>query len=358
MNRTFGQLRKEIVLQIWPSGAPENLLDRNPEFPNVPSAIEQLFQEAAGDIAKWSKCEQQNNVNIVNFNKTAYKVGMTILKAPRGAISRVFTVTNADYNNPIFYRQVEWPLPETWSRHIAQSGVTVVGFPRLPLGYMPADASTDSLCGRSRVGIWCIHQGNIFIAPWIQSTERVVIEWNGIKEFWMDDDIVTNEAQDYRKALMLYVQYAFERMYGSLEKAAVYLVRRPGMTDTGLYADALADLMWQCDQETKVRETPHYNNERKTFVDEQLQAASSSTTVENEFIGQFEIPAGATGGTITGLNLGFIPRMVRIDAVTIPVNGIVMFANDVSGTLSADGFSFALSGITDSEGYVLKYEIS
>lgn len=358
MNRTFGKLRREIVLQIWPSGAPENLLDRNSEFPDVPSAIEQLFQEATGDIAKWSKCEQQNNVNVVNFNKTAYKGGMTILKAPRGAISRVFTVTDADYNNPIFYRQVEWPLPETWSRHIAQSGASVVGFPKLPLGYMAADESTDSLCGRSRVGIWCIHQGNIFIAPWIQSTERVVIEWNGIKEFWMDDDIVTNEAQDYRKAVKLFVQFGFERDYGQPEKAALYLVRRPGFPDIGWYADALADLMWQCDQETKVRETPHYSNERKVFVDEQLQAVAPSTSVQSEFIGQFEIPNGVAGATVTGLNLGFTPRMVRITGVTIPATGVQMFANDIAGTLTVDGFSFVLSGITDSDGYVLNYEIS
>jgi len=70
--------------------------------------------------------------------------------------------------------------------------------------------------------------------------------------------------------------------------------------------------------------------------------------------GVYDIAAGAEGGSVTGLGLSFTPS-TAILTVEKPDGGLNLSASLVSGTLSADGFDFTLSGMTDSEGYKLSY---
>lgn len=252
--KTFGQLKTEIRNQIWASGEQENLV----------SGHDLIFQEAAAEIAKWVDCEKDDNVNLIHFCKTFFKCGMTVVSAPKGIVHRVFTVANKDYCDPVFYRQVEWPGPECWSRNLIKYTIpTNSGLPKLPMGFHQAEASTDAVCGRARTGIWAIHNGNIYIAPWIQSNEYVVIEWSGIKTEWTDDDLV-NEAQDYKKAVKLYVQHGHERDYGNAQMAASF----KNIQHSGSFDEAIADLMWQCREQTKVRETETCAEERRRFPSE------------------------------------------------------------------------------------------
>lgn len=255
--KTFGQLKTEILNQIYPSGTPENLV--TPFANGTKSAYDMLFDEAAAEISKWVPCEQEDNINLIAFCKTNYKCGLTVIPAPAGVVVRVFTVAGLDYCDPVLLRQVKWPEPECWASRLFPPKNTA--FSNLPMGFQPADASTDCQCGRARSGIWAIKDRNIYIAPWIQSNELIVVEWRGVKTEWSDTDLV-NPAQDYKKALKAYVQYGHERDYGDFNKAQMYLTRVPGMMDRGLFADALADLIWQCDQQTKVRKTEECWNDR------------------------------------------------------------------------------------------------
>ncbi len=68
------------------------------------------------------------------------------------------------------------------------------------------------------------------------------------------------------------------------------------------------------------------------------------------------LESGATGGTVTGLALGAIPRSVLL-TVQGPLGGLTLAAS-VTGTPSADGFTFALTGATDSADYTLYYHIT
>jgi len=253
--KTYSELRAEIIAQCFPSGQAENLVD----------AHNQIFQEGAAEIAKWVKCEQDRNVNVVEFCKTNYKCGMTVVRAPRGIIKRVYTLANKQWCDPVFLRQTLWPVPEDWARNLFVSPAAS-GLPqRLPFGFAYADATNDSLCGRARAGVWCVHDGNIYIAPWIQSNEVVVIEWEGIKAEWTDDDPV-NDAQDYKKALKMYYQHGHERDYGDAADARRYKMGDP--PGTGGFDQALADLMWQCNEETKLRPTHESGIERNRWFSE------------------------------------------------------------------------------------------
>jgi len=252
--KTFLTLKNEVRAQVWGETEPENL--RDAVVPGVLSAHDQHFQEAMADIAKWVRCEQTNIVDVIKFCNTFFKCGMTVFKMPNGKILRLMTVVEdedgRDYCSAITYREVEWPEPECVGREaIAAVGEMPALEDQLALGFTRATAATDGNC-RSLTGVWAKHRGNIYVAPYIQSTELILIEWDGIKTSWADEDLV-NEEQDYKLAVQLYTQFAHERDYGSPEKAAYYKSGLP--MGTGGYDKALAELMWTCEEKLKVRET-------------------------------------------------------------------------------------------------------
>jgi len=61
-------------------------------------------------------------------------------------------------------------------------------------------------------------------------------------------------------------------------------------------------------------------------------------------------------GSITGLALGFTPAAVSA-WVIIPSGGLTLTASVVTVSISADGFDFELSGLTDSDEYFIAWEI-
>lgn len=254
MPKTYAQLKDEIRRQVFASGEAENLVD----------AHNLIFQEGMADIAKWVECEQERPIDVTPFCASYFKCGMSVVTAPKGIIKRVYTIANDEYCDPVFYEQMDWPGPECMARNllIEWQQPDTTGLPVLPLGFKKAEATTDRdandvIFDRARTGVWAIYDGKIWIAPWIQSNEKVVVEWRGIKTWWSDDDLV-NESQDFRKAIKLYLQYGHERDYGDPIKANQ--IHNP--IKTGTYDEALADLIWQCREETKMRRTTQCSGER------------------------------------------------------------------------------------------------
>jgi hypothetical protein len=253
--KTVLQLKTEIRNQIWASGEPENLV----------TAHDEHFQEAFAEIAKWVPlCERDDNVDVFRFNKTFFKNGMTVFEAPRGIIQRVFTVANEDYTDPVYIQNRSWPWPESWARNLylfPLPDMTKAG--KLAVGFMNSDPNNDSLYGRSRTGVWAQYQKNLYIAPWIQSNEMVVVEWRGIKLAWEDLDLI-NPEQNYRKAVKLYVQYCHERDYGSLQDSQAY----HNTSKTGSFDEALADLIHECNERQQVRNEYPQQYERNRICSE------------------------------------------------------------------------------------------
>lgn len=72
--------------------------------------------------------------------------------------------------------------------------------------------------------------------------------------------------------------------------------------------------------------------------------------------GTVTLLSGVDGGTVTGLALTTTPSRVFL-SVRSTAAGVVLSAYLVDGTLSADGFTFVLSGLTEEAGYKLDYLI-
>lgn len=66
------------------------------------------------------------------------------------------------------------------------------GLPPLPPGFHYPQTSTDA-GGRSPRGFYAIKHERIYLAPWIESTESVVVEWNGLKTNWISADLVSDD---------------------------------------------------------------------------------------------------------------------------------------------------------------------
>lgn len=277
MSKSFLQLRTEINASVWPSGVPENLKDPlKDDSGNIiaPAPLTMLYIEALSEISKWVPCERTTNTNIHRFCNTYFKCGMSVVEAPRGIIGRVYTVVRDEttaFCSPVFYRQEPWPTPEHWARNLLAQWAEPTDSvpPTLPLGFVRADDTTDryesgNLVGRSYTGIWARQDNKIYVAPWIQSTEALVIEWKGIKTTWTDDDLVS-EDQDFRKAVKLYVQYGYERDYGDAQEADKLHRRSPDGRMVGTFDEALADLIWECRERTKVHPAEPQFDERMSY---------------------------------------------------------------------------------------------
>lgn len=84
-------------------------------------------------------------------------------------------------------------------------------------------------------------------------------------------------------------------------------------------------------------------------------AASGVSPVQ--LSGTFTIPNGANGGTVTGLRLAQVPRGIDAQVMT-PAGGFNIFATIDYTTITTAGFTFSLSGITDSGNYRLFYTLT
>jgi len=118
------------------------------------------------------------------------------------------------------------------------------GLPTLPLGYHYGQKSTDTK-SRASHGVWAIERGKIYIAPWIQSTETVIIKWDGIKRTWNDGDMLDDDPLLLRAIENFVAWEHYSKWERDAESAASALQR---------YNEARSMLMYQCDEENRIRD--------------------------------------------------------------------------------------------------------
>jgi hypothetical protein len=92
--------------------------------------------------------------------------------------------------------------------------------------------------------VWALERGRIYIAPWLQNTETVIVEWNGIKSEWEDLDIVDSNPQ-LKRAVRYYVAWNHAKDYDRDDVAAAAAEKSWRM--------ALSQLMRDCREEGRVR---------------------------------------------------------------------------------------------------------
>ena len=285
MPYTFAQLKAEISPLLWPQGEAENLVAAHNKF----------FIEALLEIQRWANCFQHNNTQLYRACSRYYKCGVNVMDGPSSessrsianSIQRLSVIDQLDpvtrresasapdeWCSQIFYEQVGYSKILKYQQQVESCSscggfanfTGIFGFntgnfckgnfptpddaeylssPALPMGhhYQP-QASTNSPRGRANRGVWALERGRIYIAPWLQNTETVIVEWNGIKSEWEDLDIVDDNPQ-LKRAVRYYVAWNHAKDYDRDDVAAAAAEKSWRM--------ALSQLMRDCREEGRVR---------------------------------------------------------------------------------------------------------
>ena len=240
------KLHCELSKELWPYGEAENLVVAHRKF----------IGEALTMLMMFAKPLQENNVGLWPFCSTFFDCGMTVIDAPFNGIIRKVSTYDAinettgmedatQYTNwcsEVRYVNVEYRMMRkfvdknlaylgfptgtcgcgvllpafsplinifqqfSWCGKTPGSPYTTpnqTGQPTLPQGVLFPNANADGV-RRARIGMWSLHRGRIYIAPWIQSTETVLVEWDGVRMKWRDHDL-TEDNNILKKAVGYYV---------------------------------------------------------------------------------------------------------------------------------------------------------
>lgn len=206
------------------------------------------------EIGKAVPCVQQKHTNVYPACSTYVQCAKSLVDLPIGVILKVYTIANDEWCDQVHYSEVsmkdlncmahslitkaDWTAPEN------------EGMPALQQGVRHAEASTDHEHGRARLGVWAKDRGlRLALFPWIQSNESVVIEWDGFKTHWLDEDILKLDiwTPEYFEAVKTFVRWKHEDQFG---------------TDPGVKRDLKmqweeqrADLIYECEKRLRQRKT-------------------------------------------------------------------------------------------------------
>ena len=249
----YSDLKTEVLSGAFPLGVPENLRTH----------LESYVLSSLIEIQRYVPCVRYRHDNVYAANQTFWLCGASVITAPEGRVLRVYTVENEGWCDPVIYNPVTMAEFRRWQaawqsqwRNSLYADAVPSGT-ALPMGFNVPDTSSDAACGRATVGVYAFDPTSkrLYIGPWIQSTESVVVEWQGIKRTWNDGDLVPSGA-DFVRLCQLFV----EREYG----------RRFGCSDLGVreraWDEALADYATTCQQESQLHGAPRSADEASSAI--------------------------------------------------------------------------------------------
>lgn len=247
----FADLVTELRGDIWPEGVPESLS----------APINKNFEAAVTHLQRYIPCLQTRNINRYPQCSTYFQGGKTVIDAPKGRINKVYTILNTAGEEvyPALFRQVTKDELECNSLKL----LSLVYPPKnsnseeLPMGFKYPEEDSDykvnsegekkaTKHGRAVLGQWAVDNSRIYISPWINSDEVVVVEWDGVKTRYNSEDAVIEDI-DFKRAVKLFVQREVARDFDNDYERYKYMTLDFDM--------AMGDLIHECKKQTEVKQT-------------------------------------------------------------------------------------------------------
>lgn len=276
---TYLEFKNKLRREIWPGGEPEKLK----------VAHDGHFLAAMIDLQKWVICLQANNTTVYQFCNTYWERYKTVLELPKARVRRIWTISNDDWEDRVWYQSGNFPEIERWADRLYQATKPdQTDLPALPLGFRYANTTTDYIdgveVGRARTGIWAIHRRKLYVAPYLKSNEKLVVEWDGQKFDWKDDDLVDEKwwTQEVQEAVKSFVKWKHEWWYGEKPDGAAF------KSD---YDQQLADIIIDCRRKIEEQENEPISD-LNGFVTQEMADDDAIVPATTDFITCFTADIG------------------------------------------------------------------
>lgn len=339
----FLELKTQLRDELWFQDEAENLVAAHNNF----------FQQAMYDLQRAVPCYRFGNKDVYPHCASYFECGLTVIPAPRGEIVEVYTIdkidpatglesatVSDDWCSKIFYHPIPYcemerfyrlcqRLPDTTILSVADSLAAMwwgayrikrsypqptdeglESMPILPDGRHYPQASTNA-GGRSPGGRFAIYRGRLYIAPYIESTESLVVVSNGIKRKWNDPDFVDDDPK-VLQALRLNVAIQHYISYEDNPTKLAEMKAQYGNPDLGQWG-ALQDLIDECRRETEsvqCRQAGNSASAARGFGPSNEYAYWNNVRAERTAT----CPVGQTGNAVTVVReIGSVGSNVSVD---------------------------------------------
>lgn len=255
----FAELKSRILQAVYPEGQADNLIFNH----------EKWIVDALIDLAKKVQCLQLDQLEKVPQCATYYLCGASVFCAPVGYLQRLYTITEGYECNRVDYQAISKDefdcLSATFNTQVTllqpypyffNPGTGLYqAFPDLGVpGMVVPDSTIDKPC-RASTGYWTLHNGNIYMFPYMQWNETAVIEWEGIKRVFADTDTVSYD-REVEDAVEMYLRWKSATVEDNdLTRAREFLEGPPQTIGQG-YNGLVATMIWDCRKRMRIRRRP------------------------------------------------------------------------------------------------------
>jgi hypothetical protein len=246
---TFAQYYAQISAAVFPEGEAENLV-------NVHKLA---VKDAIIDLQSKISCLRTENADYVGQSSTLFHCGSSTFDAVDGNIERVYTTDLDGACSEVEYHYIDQnrmnDMIHAYRCCLKSDAYGMNPYaPNSGVGapiYVTGSASTDKgYRSTAAQGYWSMSRGTIYVFPSIESTEQIVVEWNGIRRSFDDATVIpsTFEDRDVVSTVELYLEAQVARR--ETKDMGTY------QTSTKAYNDGVSMLIHDCrKQQSFVRET-------------------------------------------------------------------------------------------------------
>lgn len=235
---TFSEFVTSVRQNVFPEGYAEEMDTRH----------RTLIVDALIDIQRKVLCEQLDHKSVFNYDDTVFNCGTTVVTAPVGYLNKIYTIINDDWCSKVFYVAADPHFIECKADQVKACGPRFLYVDNYtnphPDGYgayYPYDG-WDTSC-RSLSGWVSLYRGKLSLFPAILSTEKVVVEWDGVQKSWSDTDEV-----DFDRTVQEAVEWRLTSMSGGFENFDTNQL----LAAKQEYRDAIAEMILECREQNRL----------------------------------------------------------------------------------------------------------
>ncbi len=256
---TFSEYYEQIQLSAFPEGEAENLV----------LSHKNAVRDALIDLQTKVPCLRTDHADYIGQSSTRFHCGASVFDSVDGNIERVYTLSLENGCQLVEYSYIDFARMQDLLNAYkcckasdAEGMAPVseyggVGAPEYPAGEDTQDKGYRAYSGDA---YWTVHRGQIYVFPSIESTEQIVVEWNGTRRTWQDDTVMpetmVEQLEDSSEVLVRDVAQAVEFYLDSEVHRRETKDMASFQVSSKMYSDAVAMLIYECrKQRFPVRES-------------------------------------------------------------------------------------------------------